>query len=132
MNLKLKLFQWAVGACDACTGILLVFAPLWTLQLMGMKNIPDPADIVSFVGVFVMAVGLSYFLVNAAEPKGWKMQWKITALVRLSVACFLSWKIFGQGWEMPWVTVLVTDLVIAAVQLAGLKQGWIGECQAKR
>jgi len=125
MNHKLKLFQWAVGACDACTGILLVFAPVWTLHLMGMKNIPDPADIISFVGIFVAAVGVSYFLVNREDVAGWKMQWKVTALVRLSVACFLTWKIFGAHWEMRWITVLLTDLVIAAVQIVGLKRGWL-------
>ena len=122
---KLKLFQWAVGAYDASTGILLVLAPVWTLHLMGMKNIPDPADIISFVGIFVAAVGVSYFLVHREDVVGWKMQWKVTALVRLSVACFLTWKIFGANWETRWITVLLTDLVIAAVQIVGLKRGWL-------
>lgn len=125
MNYKIKLFQWSVGACDAVTGILLVLAPVWTLHLMGMKNIPEPADIISFVGIFVMAVGVSYFLVNRDELSGWKMQWKVTALVRLSVGVFLMWKIFGAHWEMRWITVLLTDLIIAGVQITGLKNGWI-------
>lgn len=131
MNHKLKLFQWAVGACDASTGVLLVFAPVWTLHLMGMKNIPNPADIISFVGIFVMAVGVSYFLVNREDVSGWKMQWKVTSLVRLSVACFLTWKILGANWEMLWATVLLTDLVIAGIQIFGLKNGWLDRQQDK-
>jgi hypothetical protein len=125
---KLKLFQWAVGACDACTGILLVLAPAWTLHLMGMVNRPSPVDTISFVGVFVMAVGVSYFLVSDEDVGGWKMQWKVTALVRLSVAGFLAWKIFassGAGWETRWLSVLLTDLVIASVQIVGLKRKWL-------
>lgn len=122
---KVKAFQWIAGACDACTGALLVYAPAWTLRLMGVGRIPQPDDAISFVGVFVMAVGLSYFLVREDDLPGWRMQWKITALVRLSVACFLAWKIWAQGWEMAWATVLMTDLVVAGAQVAGLKRQWL-------
>lgn len=125
MNSKIKLYQWAVGGMDACTGFLLVFFPVWTLHLMGMKRIPDPADIISFVGIFVMAVGLSYFLVREKDPIGWEMQWKVTGLMRACVAGFLAWKIFFCGWEVRWATVLFTDISIAVVQFAGLKKGWL-------
>jgi hypothetical protein len=123
---QIKLFQWGVGACDASTGLLLVIAPVWTLHLMGIETLPEPADIISFVGIFVFAVGLSYFLVNSDDLAGWKMQWKITALVRLLVAVFLLWKIMVTGWEIRWVSVLLTDLVVASIQILGLKRGWLG------
>ncbi len=119
--------QWGIGAMDACTGMLLVVAPVWTLHLMGIQNIPQPADIISYVGIFVMAVGLSYFLVSESDCAGWRMQWKVTALVRLLVACFLAWKIFIQGWEMRWVSVLLTDLVVAMLQIAGLNMKWLDD-----
>ncbi len=123
---QIKLFQWCVGACDACTGLLLVLVPVWTLHLMRMESLPDPPDIISFVGIFVFAVGISYFLVNADDVAGWKMQWRITALVRLLVAAFLLWKITASGWEIRWVSVLLTDLTIATIQIIGLKRGWLG------
>ena len=122
---QIQWFQWAVGACDAFTGILLVLAPVWTLKLMGMKEIPVPADTMSFVGIFVMAVGLSYFLTKKDDLIGWEMQWKLTALVRLCVAAFLSWKLLAGGWEMPWITVLLTDLIVGGIQLTGLKREWL-------
>ena len=130
MKNKLQLIQRGIGAMDACTGILLVIAPVWTLHLMGMQNIPTPADIISFVGVFVMAVGISYFLTSDRDLPGWKMQWKVTALVRLSVGCFLAWKIFGQGWEIRWVSVLLTDFSVAIFQLVGLKKGWLNHMKS--
>jgi hypothetical protein len=125
MKNKLQLFQWAVGACDASTGILLVAAPAWTLHLMGMTKILSPPDIISFVGVFVMAVGLSYFLVKEKDVAGWEMQWRVTAMIRVCVACFLAWKIAGEGWEVRWLTVLITDATIATIQVLGLKRGWL-------
>jgi hypothetical protein len=123
---KIKLFQWGVGACDAFTGLLLILVPVWTLRLMGIEFLPEPADIISFVGVFVFAVGLSYFFVSSDDPSGWIMQWKITAMVRILVAGFLFWKIFFAGWEMKWISVLLTDLVIATIQILGLKLRWLG------
>ncbi len=125
MNHKIKFYQWAVGGMDACTGFLLVFFPVWTLHLMGMTQIPEPADIISFVGIFVMSVGLSYFLVREKDVEGWEMQWRVTGVMRACVACFLMWKIAMAGWEVRWATVLFTDIFIAVVQFAGLKKGWL-------
>ena len=125
MKSRLRLFQWAVGACDSCTGVLLVLFPAWTLGLMGITRFPQPVDIISFVGVFVMAVGGSYFLVSGKSVPEWRMQWKVTALVRLAVACFLAWKIFGSEWEIRWISVLLTDLVIGVTQVAGIRRGWL-------
>jgi len=125
MNNKLKLYQWAVGGMDACTGVLLVLFPAWTLKLMGMTQPPTPVDTISFVGVFVMSVGLSYFLVSENDKIGWKMQWKLTGMFRAFVACFLTWKIFFCGWEIRWATVLFTDISIAVIQFVGLKKGWL-------
>ncbi len=126
MNKMIKLYQCSVGGMDACTGFLLVFFPVWTLHLMGMTQIPEPADIISFVGIFVMAVGMSYFLVRDKDVAGWEMQWRVTGVMRGCVACFLTWKILGAGWEVRWATVLVTDIAIAVIQFTGLKKGWLG------
>ena len=125
MNNKLRLFQWSVGACDALTGILLVAAPQATLSLMGMEKSAEEAVPFSFVGIFVMAVGLSYFLPRETDLAGWKMQWKVTALMRLFVALFLLGNITLAGWDSQWLTVLFTDLIVGSVQFLGLKKGWL-------
>ena len=131
MNHKIKLYQWGVGGMDACAGFLLVFFPAWTLNLMGMTQVPEPVDIISFVGIFVMAVGLSYFLVREKDVVGWEMQWRVSGVMRACVACFLAWKIFGSDWEIRWATVLFTDVSIAVVQFTGLKKGWLGNGKLK-
>lgn len=124
MIVKLKFYQWAVGACDTCTGLLLVAAPAFTFKLMGMGDLSGEVSVYSFVGIFVMAVGLSYFLTKTCDLQGWKMQWKVTALVRCAVALFLTYKI-ATGWDWRWVSVVLTDAVFGVTQLIGLKKGWL-------
>ena len=65
----LPIFQWLAGSCDTATGVLLVFAPAWTLKLMGVQRLPQPVEFASFVGVFVLAAiaavfGFVYWLHN--------------------------------------------------------------------
>lgn len=124
MIAKLKFYQWAVGACDATTGLLLVITPSFTFKLMGMGNIAGDLGVYSFVGAFVMAVGLSYFLTKPTDIQGWKMQWKLTAMVRCIVALFLIYKI-ATGWDWRWISVVMTDAVFGLTQLVGLKKGWL-------
>lgn len=124
---KLSLFQWAVGACDACTGFLLLIAPAWTVEHMGVTQVSMQTDMLSYVGVFVMAVGWSYFLVRADQLEQWKMQWKVTSMMRLLVALFLAWKMAFSGWDASWFTVLLTDLAVGLTQVTGLRLGWLSK-----
>ena len=57
-------FQLAVGAMDSVTGVLLVVAPIFTLRMMSVKEEVASSLMVSWVGVFVLSVGLSYFFVR--------------------------------------------------------------------
>ena len=132
----LRVVQALVGAMDTLTGVLLVAAPAFTLRLMGIREVPESLAMVSWVGIFVFAVGLSYFLVNwrgesAADLAGWRMQWKITGVVRLAVGTFVAWQIVAGGLETTWKTVAMTDFLVAGAQFLGLAQGWLKERGAR-
>ncbi len=132
MNQRLlKLYQLLAGLCDASTGLLLILAPAWTLHLMGVDAPPQPLAFASFVGAFVLSVGLSYFFVLGSGPRSpnstssWKAQWQVTALVRTSVALVLFSEIASGRMEQAWIAVAVTDGLLAAIQWIGLLRGWL-------
>jgi hypothetical protein len=111
---------------DTVTGVLLVTAPLATLALMGITEAPASPEFLSWVGVFVLAIGLSYFLVGGiprteAAAAGWRMQWKITALARFAVAAFVVTKFATGDLELAWLSVAATDAVVAVLQVIGLR-----------
>jgi hypothetical protein len=126
----LPLFQWLAGSCDTATGVLLVFSPAWTLKLMGVHQVPEPMAFASFVGVFVLGVGLAYLSIarlplNAKHALRWQTVWSLTALIRSLVASFLVWQIFAGHMEKTWLIVAATDGALATFQWIGLKRGWL-------
>jgi cytochrome c oxidase cbb3-type subunit 1 len=136
MRISKQVIGWwnlAVGSMDAATGILLVFVPGFTLRLMGLRAPgAEGSAYLSWVGVFVAAVGCSYFLAagvprTPADFGKWQTVWKITALARSLVGGFVIWKIVAGDMEIGWITVALTDWVVAAVQWFGLRRGWLDE-----
>ncbi|MDB6022202.1 MAG: hypothetical protein JWQ04_2059 [Pedosphaera sp.] len=126
----LLVYQCLAGLCDVTTGVLLVFAPGWTLTLMGVRHIPQPVDFASFIGAFVLSVGVAYLYaaclpMNAANAPRWQTVWWLTALSRTSVAGFLAWKILTGHLESAWLTVALTDGLVAVFQWIGLRAGWL-------
>ena len=124
-------YQWLAGLMDTATGLLLVFAPAFTLRLMGLT--PSEDVFVSFIGVFVLGVGLSYLLPPLFAPHAaarWEAQWLVTALIRGLVALFLLAEIAAGRMEPGWLTVAATDGVLALVQGVGLRRGWIRDALA--
>jgi hypothetical protein len=127
----LRLVQVLVGSMDTLTGLLLIFLPAATLKLMGIPALEGGVTMLSWVGVFVFGVGVSYFLVCVGEEGegawgAWRMQWKMTALVRIAVGSFVLWKIGMGALDAAWWTVAGTDFLVAGGQLWGLWQGWLG------
>jgi hypothetical protein len=126
--MKRKLFWWnaGVGAMDACTGLLLLFVPTLTLRLMGLQAIGAEARIfLSWMGAFVFGVGASYFFaLRGRSPEEGEMIWKMTALVRAVIACFVVTKVVQGALEPLWLSVAATDAFVALVQLIGIKQRW--------
>lgn len=126
MNKREIIKWWSVGAggMDAVTGLLLIVAPLMVLRLLGIAPISDDALIfLSWVGVFVMAVGLSYGLALTGRARG-EAAWMFTGLVRILVAVFLAIRVVTGAMEPAWLLVAASDGLVAAGQGAILLAGW--------
>lgn len=126
MNKRKFLMAWslAVGAMDAGTGVLLVFAPGFVTGLLGMAEPAGDASVfLSWMGVFITGVGLSYALVLGGRHEGIAV-WKITSLIRMMVAAFVSWKAATGELEPLWLLVAASDAAVAIIQLWILKLGW--------
>lgn len=120
----LRFWSLAVGAMDAVTGLLLVFAPGLVLKLLGIA--PPSADalvFVSWIGVFVAAVGISYAMALGGAVRG-ETVWYFTALVRIMVAVFLTIRILDGTLAPAWGMVAGTDFSVGAFQVLILWRGW--------
>ena len=125
----LKFWSLAVGAMDALTGLLLIFIPARVLELLGIRlPSPDALVFLSWIGVFVMSVGLSYGLVLFKRRHG-EAVWTFTSLVRMAVAVFLTTRVLGETLEKSWMLVAVSDAAVALVQIVILRLGWWREGQ---
>jgi hypothetical protein len=113
-----------VGAMDAVTGLLLVVAPAMVLRMMGIAPVhPEGFVFLSWMGVFIGGVGLSYgFALRGGVAA--ETVWRITAMVRVLVGVFVISKCAAGDLTSAWLTVAVTDLVVAMVQWFGLRAGW--------
>ena len=117
------------GLGDATTGLLLLLAPIRVAALLGIA--PAPPFYLSFVGAFVLAVGLSYLypfaLAAPRRPGRLLAALEITAIARLSVASFLAASLAAGSGVRGFVPVLATDLSLAAFQLLWLSRRGAGE-----
>jgi hypothetical protein len=120
------------GAMDATTGALLAGAPAATLSLFG-ATLPGgeaAAILMRFVGVFVAGVGLSYLWALAATSPAVRARrlpgvWGGTAIVRAGVAVFCFAAVASHRLEPAWLAVGATDAMLAAIQILGLRAGWL-------
>jgi hypothetical protein len=120
----LNYWSVAMGSMDALTGLLLIFVPALVLKVLKI-DVPsgDALVFLSWIGVFVMGVGLSYGFAIGRRARG-EAVWLITSLVRILVAAFLTAKIVGGSLQMQWALVAVADASVALVQVAILRLGW--------
>lgn len=121
----LKFWSIAVGSMDALTGLLLIFVPDLVLRML--KIDPPSADamvFISWIGVFVMSVGLSYCLALGGRRSRGEAVWMFTSLVRIMVAVFLTTKILGGSLQMAWMLVAAADASVALVQVVILRKRW--------
>ncbi len=125
------LYHYAAGLCDTSTGLLLLFAPAFTLHMMGITRRPQPLFYASYVGVFVLCVGASYLVVpgtglaRAVGGTCWRTQWLLTALFRTAVALFVIGQVVVHAMQPAWLAVACTDGTFAAIQWLGLRKNWI-------
>lgn len=127
-------YQLLTGMSDTGTGLLLILAPATTLQLMRLHVASDALPYLSYVGVFVLSVGLACFygalLVNSpARTQKLEVVWLLTAITRGLVAIFVIAKIASGTLEPGWITVALTDGAFAVLQFFGLARGWLSNVE---
>ena len=109
---------------DATTGLLLLILPCRVVELLGLPPLAtESVWFLRWIGVFVAGVGCSYFLAHARRGQG-EAIWYATALIRAMVAVFLTVSILAGEVPMPWLTVALTDALVALVQVAVNRAGW--------
>ena len=131
MNRRILIgYQLAIGLSDTLTGALLMTAPEFTLALMRLRAPGDALPYLSFIGSFVLSVGLSclygaYVMMRRGSPCKLEIVWLLTAITRASVAIFVITQIIAQTLEAGWLTVAITDSACVLIQAIGLRKGWL-------
>ena len=103
MKLRLLLaYQLLTGLSDGSTGLLLLFAPALTLRLMGLHVAVDALPFLSYIGAFVLSVGIACFygasLVGHRDGNAkLEVVWLLTAITRGLVAVFVVTQILPGG-----------------------------------
>jgi hypothetical protein len=123
-------YQLAIGLSDTVTGALLIIAPEFALRLMRLHVPVDALPFLSFIGAFVLSVGLACLygalvIVRRGSPCKLEVIWLLTAITRASVAIFVVAQILTQTLEAGWLTVAVTDGACVLIQAIGLRRGWL-------
>jgi hypothetical protein len=128
----LLVYQSLTGLSDASTGVLLIVMPATTLHMMRLHAPQDALPYLSYVGVFVLSVGIACLYgggLLVAQPivvQKLEAVWLLTGITRGLVAIFVLAKIFSGSLELGWIAVALTDGAIALLQAIGLARGWLG------
>ena len=122
-------YQWFTGLSDTCTGLLLYMAPAFTLRMMGIQAPVVAEPYISYLGAFVLSVGISCFygglLVRKnARPERLETVWVLTAFARSAVAIYLVKAILFRELEPAWATVALFDASCVVFQAIGLRKRW--------
>ena len=125
-------YQLLIGVSDTATGILLVVAPAFTASLMHLHVPVDALPYFSFVGAFVLSVGLAclygaYLTYRGGCRSRLEVVWLLTAITRASVAVFLVAQITANALEAGWLTVAAFDGACVVIQAIGLRKGWLAD-----
>ncbi|MES2923016.1 MAG: hypothetical protein V4819_15785 [Verrucomicrobiota bacterium] len=120
----LKFWSVAVGSMDAVIGLLLIFVPELVLKLLGIEApSPDALVFLSWMGVFIAGVGLSYGMALGKRSRG-ETVWAFTAMIRILVAVFLTARILDGTLAANWGIVGGCDAIVGVLQILVLRRGW--------
>lgn len=127
-------YQWLTGLSDTATGVLLCVAPEFTLRLMGFHVTPDADPYVSYIGAFVLSVGLAclygVLLIRRRAPKSnLEVVWLLTAFSRSAVAIYITSAVVTGTLERGWLGVAVFDGVCVTIQAIGLRKRWLADAR---
>ena len=123
-------YHLLAGLSDFATGALLLIAPVFTLALMRLSVPTDSLPFLSFIGAFVMAVGLSYLYAAMLLRRGGcssriEAIWIVTALLRGSVASYVTFAVLAGALVPGWIVIAAFDAACVAIQAVGLRRGWL-------
>ncbi len=126
----LLVYQLLTGLSDTSTGLLLIAAPALTLRLMKLHAAAATLPFLSYIGVFVLSVGLAclyggWLAVEGGPAERLEVVWLLTAITRGLIAVFLVVKVASATLEPGWSTVAFTDGAFAIFQFLGLTRGWL-------
>lgn len=128
----LLVYQLLTGLSDSLTGVLLIFAPAFALRLMSLQVSTAALPFLSYIGAFVLSVGIACFygalLIRRADfAPELEVVWLLTTITRGLVAVFVIGKVVSGTFEAGWMTVAITDGVLALLQTIGLFKGWLAD-----
>ncbi len=129
-------YQILSGLSDSATGLLLLFAPALTLRLMRLHVASVSLPFLSFIGAFVLSVGLACLygamLATRLPSSSRELQvvWLLTAISRGCVALFVSFSMLAGTLNPGWLDVAVSDGALALLQIIGLSKGWLTHATA--
>jgi len=128
----LFLYQLLTGLSDGSTGLLLITAPALALHLMGLHVAADALPFLSYIGAFVLSVGIAclYGATLTVHPRfaaKLEVVWLLTAITRGIVALFVVTRILSGTLAPGWISVAISDGIFALVQAVGLTKGWISD-----
>ncbi len=123
-------YQLLTGVSDASTGVLLMIAPALALQLMHLRAPSDALIYVSFIGAFVLSVGLAclygaLLAYRRGYRSGLEIVWLLTAFTRAGVAIFVMEQVLVSALEAGWSLVAIFDGACVLIQAVGLRKGWL-------
>jgi len=123
-------YQLLIGLSDTMTGALLIVAPAFTLRLMRLHASADALPFLSFIGAFVLSVGLACFYgalvtIRRGTPSKVEVVWLLTAITRASVAIFVGEQILTHELEAGWLSFTFSDVACVLIQSIGLRKGWL-------
>ena len=129
-DLYLLGYQLIAGISDTSTGVLLIAAPVFTVRMMGVSVPYDATPFLSFIGAFVLAVGLSYLygallIRRTGGVPRLEAVWLLTAIIRSSVAIFVLGAVMSRTLSPGWLTIAVFDGICVVIQARGLRRGWL-------
>ena len=127
-RLFIQALTWLAGAMDTATGLLLILAPHFTLDLMQVPMEENSGALLGFIGAFVLANGSLYLWAwgISQHKSSWSVlshAWLATAWIRLCVG--ITTTIFIMNGKLPpaWATVPASDLLLAGVQFYWIAAG---------
>jgi len=123
-------FTAFAGGLDTIAGLGFVFLPEATLAAMGADpEMEADAFFLSFVGVFVVSVGLGYLWalqrwLKRGDTAFLRAVWRLTILFRLASGTYCAVSLLNGDLDAGWLGVPLADFVFASLQIWLLRAGW--------